>query len=136
MSDLDIRWKQRLASYQKALVQLTKFIDKGQLNELETQGLIKAFEYTYELAWNLLRDYLREQGNQDINGSKDAIRLAFKLELIEAGEAWMAMVQDRNRTSHIYNEIVADIIAKNIRTLYFPNFIALSAKMQELARVY
>lgn len=64
MSGLDIRWQQRFASYQKALLQLTVFVEKDPLNELEKQGFIKAFEYTYELAWNLLRDYLRYQGNQ------------------------------------------------------------------------
>jgi len=67
--DLDIRWKQRFSNYQKALAQLTKFIDKGDLNELEEQGLIQAFEYTHELAWNLLRDYLRDQGAQNIANS-------------------------------------------------------------------
>lgn len=51
----DIRWKQRFYNYQKALVQLTKFIKKGELNELEEQGIIKAFEYTYELAWNVIK---------------------------------------------------------------------------------
>ncbi|MEL6815037.1 MAG: nucleotidyltransferase substrate binding protein, partial [Cyanobacteria bacterium J06598_3] len=74
MSDLDIRWQQRFSSYQKALAQLTEFIDKGNLNKLEEQGLIKAFEYTYELAWNTLEEYLSYQGIQDITGSRDAFR--------------------------------------------------------------
>jgi len=59
----DIRWKQRLANYQKALLKLGKFIEKGELNELEEQGLIQAFEYTHELAWNVLRDYLLCKGH-------------------------------------------------------------------------
>jgi hypothetical protein len=66
MRESDIRWKQRFSNYKKALAQLTKFIEKGELNELEEQGLIQSFEYTHELAWNLLRDYLRDQGTQDI----------------------------------------------------------------------
>lgn len=57
---MDIRWVQRFANYKRALSQLEKFIAKGQLNELEEQGLIQAFEYPHELAWNVLRDYLRE----------------------------------------------------------------------------
>ena len=63
MSDLYIRWQQRLSNYRRALAQLQKFVDHGQLNELEQQGLIKAFEFTHELAWNVLKDYLQYQGN-------------------------------------------------------------------------
>ena len=131
--DLDIRWKQRFSNYQKALVQLTKFIDKGDLNELEEQGLIQAFEYTHELAWNLLRDYLRDQGAQNINGSKDAVRAAFQVGLIEDGETWMDMIKDRNRTSHTYNQVTAEAIATNIKTRFFALFVELREKMQVLS---
>jgi len=131
--DLDIRWKQRFSNYQKALVQLTKFIDKGDLNELEEQGLIQAFEYTHELAWNLLRDYLRDQGTQNINGSKDAVRSAFQVGLIEDGETWMDMIKDRNRTSHTYNQVTAEAIATNIKTRFFALFVRLREKMQVLS---
>ncbi len=131
--DLDIRWKQRFSNYQKALAQLTKFIDKGDLNELEEQGLIQAFEYTHELAWNLLRDYLRDQGTQNINGSKDAVRAAFRVGLIEDGETWMDMIKDRNRTSHTYNQVTAEAIATNIKTRFFALFVELREKMQVLS---
>lgn len=131
--DLDIRWKQRFSNYQKALAQLTKFIDKGDLNELEEQGLIQAFEYTHELAWNLLRDYLRDQGAQNINGSKDAVRAAFQVGLIEDGETWMDMIKDRNRTSHTYNQVTAEAIATNIETRFFALFVELREKMQVLS---
>ena len=82
----DIRWKQRLHNFSKALRQLTKFIEKGELNELEQLGLIQSFEYTYELAWNTIKDLFEEQGQTDILGSRDAFRLAFKRGLIENGE--------------------------------------------------
>ncbi len=131
--DLDIRWKQRFSNYQKALAQLTKFIDKGDLNELEEQGLIQAFEYTHELAWNLLRDYLRDQGAQNINGSKDAVRAAFQVGLIEDGESWMDMIKDRNRTSHSYNQVTAEAIATNIKSRFFALFVELREKMQVLS---
>ena len=131
--DTDIRWKQRLANYKKALAQLTKFIDKGKLNELEEQGLIQAFEYTHELAWNLLKDYLQDQGTQNINGSKDAVRAAFKVGLIEDGESWMDMITDRNRTSHTYNQSTAEEIAINIIARFFGLFVILREKMQEIS---
>jgi len=129
----DIRWKQRFSNYKKALSQLTKFIDKGDLNELEKQGLIQAFEYTHELAWNLLKDYLQDQGVQNITGSKDSARAAFKVGLIEDGESWMDMIKDRNQTVHTYNEATAEAIITNIETRFFALFVALGEKMQELS---
>lgn len=128
----DIRWKQRFSNYKKALAQLTKFIDEDELNELEKQGLIKAFEYTHELAWNLLKDYLQDQGIQNITGSKDSVREAFKVGLIEDGESWMDMIKDRNQTVHTYNESTAEAIATNIQTRFFALFVTLCEKMQEL----
>ena len=72
MEEKDIRWKQRFSNYQKALFQLDKFIEKGDLNELEEQGLVQAFEYTYELAWNVMKDYFTyEQADENITGSRD-----------------------------------------------------------------
>ena len=129
----DIRWKQRFSNYKKALAQLTKFIDKGELNELEKQGLIQAFEYTHELAWNVLKDYLQDQGIQNITGSKDSVKAAFKVGLIEDGESWMDMIKDRNQTVHTYNEATAEAIITNIQTRFFALFVALGKKMQELS---
>jgi nucleotidyltransferase substrate binding protein (TIGR01987 family) len=128
----DIRWMQRFDNYQNALSQLRKFIDKGELNEFEEQGLIKAFEYTHELAWNVLRDYLRDKGNQTIHGSRDATREAFKLGLIHDGDSWMDMIKDRNRTVHTYNEETAREIAFNIVDRFFALFVALQETMQGL----
>ena len=122
MDNLDIRWKQRFSSYKRALAQLTKFIEKGELNELEEQGLIQAFEYTHELAWKLLKEFLSYQGIQDIYGSRDATRAAFGLGLIEEGESWMNMIKDCNRTSHAYNRDVAKEIASNITHCFFDIF--------------
>ncbi|HXH99112.1 MAG TPA: nucleotidyltransferase substrate binding protein [Sphingobacteriaceae bacterium] len=126
----DIRWHQRFANYKKALSQLKKFIDKGELNELEEQGLIQAFEYTYELAWNVIKDYYQYQGVIEIQGSRDAFRLAFNRELLEDGEIWMKMIESRVKTSHTYNEEIADEIARDIFDHYFDAFIALKDKLQ------
>jgi len=118
----DIRWRQRFANYRKALGQLRKFIDKGQLSELERQGLIKAFEYTYELAWNTLRDFLEHQGIADLVGSRDVFRQAFMRGIITSGDEWMDMIGSRNRTAHTYNEETAAEIAHAIVTIYYPLF--------------
>ena len=117
---VDIRWQQRFVNYTKALEQLERFFEPPALNEREQQGLIKAFEYTFELAWNTLRDLLRSQGNESLLGSRDTLREAFRLDLIQDGESWMLMIQDRNLTSHTYNRATADAIANNILERYVP----------------
>ena len=109
MTHHDIRWIQRFANYSKALSQLDKFIAKSEsLNELEEQGLIQSFEYNFELAWNLIKDYYEYQGETTIQGSRDAFRLAFRRGLIEDGEGWMNMIESRKKTTHTYNEEMAD----------------------------
>ena len=132
MEDQDIRWVQRFSNYKKALLQLKKFIDKEELNELEEQGLIQSFEYTYELAWNTLKDFLRNSGNKAIFGPADAIREAFKNDLIIDGEGWMEMHKDRNRSSHSYNEEIADAIAEAIIHQYYDLFLKLEEKFENV----
>ena len=132
MEKADIRWEQRFSNYQKALTQLQKFIDKGDLSDLEKQGLIKAFEYTYELAWNTLKDFLEFQGQTDIYGSRDATRRAFQVGIIENGESWMDMLKSRNATSHTYNIEVAEEICQAVVDDYFPLFIQLKEKLGKL----
>lgn len=128
----DIRWLQRFANYEKALAQLQKFVDKGELSELEEQGLVKSFEYTYELAWNTIKDFLEYQGETEIYGSRDTIRKAFTLGLIENGEGWMDMLSSRNKTSHTYNKETATEICQAILTGYHPLFLKLRDKFNHL----
>ncbi len=128
----DIRWKQRFYNYQKALVQLTKFIEKGELSELEEQGIIKTFEYTYELAWNVIKDYYEEQGDVSIQGSRDALQLAFQRGLIADGDNWMKMIKSRIASVHTYNLEVARQINQDIHDVYFQLFIELKEKMESL----
>lgn len=128
----DIRWEQRFANYRKALTRLQKFIDKGELSELEEQGLIKAFEYTYELAWNTIKDFLEYKGQTDIYGSRDTIRKAFELGLIDDGESWMDMLKSRNKTSHTYNEETAKEICQSVVEVYYSLFKQLKTKLESL----
>lgn len=128
----DIRWKQRFYNYQKAINQLTKFIEKGELSELEEQGIIKAFEYTYELAWKVIKDYYEEQGEVSIQGSRDALRLAFQRGLIADGDNWMKMIKSRIASVHTYNLEIAQQINQDIHDIYFQLFIELKEKMESL----
>lgn len=131
------RWRQRLANYRRALARLRDAVNlagERPLSDLERQGLIQAFEFTHELAWNLLRDYFRYQGNTAIAGSRDAVREAFAAGLIEDGEGWMEMIASRNLTSHTYNPPVAEAIARRIIERYAPLFEALLVEMEGRAR--
>ncbi|MFP4071327.1 MAG: nucleotidyltransferase substrate binding protein [Desulfovibrionales bacterium] len=121
----DIRWKQRFDNYQRALGRLEEAVElshERKLSDLEEQGLIQGFEFTHELAWNVLKDFLEYQGVGDIIGSKGAVRQAFKNGLIENGEIWMTMISDRNRSTHTYNQAVAKEIAERILNDYFSEF--------------
>jgi nucleotidyltransferase substrate binding protein (TIGR01987 family) len=127
--DKDIRWEQRFSNYKKALLSLEEFIQKGKLSKLETQGLIKAFEYTYELAWNTLKDYLEYQGETNLTGARDTIKRAFKIQIIEDGQLWLDMLESRNRTSHVYNEETAKEISQAIKNKYYKLFNEFKDKM-------
>jgi len=134
MNHQDIRWQQRFSNYKKALAQLKNAVELSghrALSNLEKQGVIQAFEFTHELAWNVLKDYLEDQGNQNVKGSKDATREAFKVALIADGEQWMAMIQSRNISSHTYDERTADQLVSVIIKQYFPLFVALQTEMEK-----
>ena len=131
----DIRWIQRLDNLKRALAQLKFGVDlmkQRDLSILEEQGIIQAFEYNHELAWNLLKDYLSEYGGLvDLIGSRDTTREAFKRGLIEKGELWMEMIKSRNLSSHTYNEDTAKGLLKIIPE-YFVEFEKLVAKFTKL----
>lgn len=127
----DIRWKQRFNNFIKALQNLNEAValsNERELSKLEQQGLIQSFEFTHELAWNVLKDYLENKGASGLIGSKDATREAFKNGLIEDGDAWMDMIKARNQTSHTYNPIIADEIAEAILERYHPAFANMAKK--------
>jgi nucleotidyltransferase substrate binding protein (TIGR01987 family) len=132
MENKDIRWIQRFNNYCKALSQLENAVllsKERELSNLEEQGLIQSFEYTHELAWKTLKDFLNDKGNNEIYGSKDATREAFKYDLIINGEIWMDMISSRNKTSHTYNEETANSIVLAIITDYYQEFINLKNKL-------
>ena len=130
MTTQDIRWIQRFSNYQKALLTLaeaTDLADTRVLSNLEQQGLIQGFEFTHELAWNVLKDYLEEQGFVGIIGSKNATREAFNNALIADGQSWMDMIKARNLTSHTYNTDIAQDIATDILQRFYPAFKVMEA---------
>jgi nucleotidyltransferase substrate binding protein (TIGR01987 family) len=115
--DEDIRWKQRFQNYRKALSYLTEAVGLSSshgLSDMEQLSLIKAFELSFELAWNVMKDYLSMKGITGIIGSRDAIRQAFKAELITEGEIWMDMIDSRNLASHTYDGTTAGRLVETV----------------------
>ena len=146
MNEQDIRWEQRFSNYQKALNKLDQAVSKikqdyplneeGNIDEddfldgIIKEGLIHRFEYTHELAWNVMKDFLLHEAEVKVLGSKDATKAAFAAELIEDGDIWMEMIKSRNQTSHTYNEDTADAIFSRILDAYLPAFLAFRDTMQ------
>lgn len=143
-----IRWEQRFSNYVKALKKLTQAIeyinqnvldkeeslDENDLNdildEMIKEGLIQRFEYTHELAWNVMKDYAKYQGNFEVGGSRDATREAFQLNLVSDGKIWMDMIGSLNKTSHTYDEDIADEIYNRILNDYYPAFLELQKNLE------
>jgi nucleotidyltransferase substrate binding protein (TIGR01987 family) len=133
----DTRWRQRFQNYRQALSRLSDGVGQSRqraLSELERQGLIQAFEFTHELAWNVLKDYLEDQGFVDLIGSKNATREAFKNGLLQDGQTWMDMINARNLTSHTYNTNVADDIVKDILSRFHPAFVVMESRFAGLEK--
>ncbi|MGB3618179.1 MAG: nucleotidyltransferase substrate binding protein [Catalinimonas sp.] len=136
----DARWKQRFGNFEKAFAKLTEAVEWMRANpspagdtvvkEMFREGLIQRFECTHELAWNVMKDYARYQGNPDVGGSRDATREALRIGLIADGHTWMAMIGSRNQTSHTYNEDTAEAIFDRIGDDYSA-FRTFAATMRE-----
>lgn len=152
-NEQDIRWIQRLSNYNKAVQKITEAlkvvnrkpkknygdeydedgspIDNSDddddiiddIDELIKEGIIQRFEYTHELAWNVMKDYAEYQGNSEIRGSRDATKEAFKMKLISNGSEWMDMIVSRNKTTHTYNEDTANEIFLKVINDYYPLFV-------------
>ena len=108
-------------NYEKAVSVLERIYSIGkkrELTEAEQMGLIQSFEFSFELAWKLMEDFLNSKGFVEIIGSKDSIRQAFSVGIIENGDVWMDMIECRNETSHTYDEKIATKVVNNISNSY------------------
>jgi nucleotidyltransferase substrate binding protein (TIGR01987 family) len=130
--DLDVRWKQRFSNFRKASLQLQEFIEKGELNKFEVQGLIQCFEYTFELAWKTMKDYLEQEGFE-VKSPRKAIQIAFQTGLIADGHLWIDALEKRNLMAHTYNENTAKEAENLIRDKYYKIIQELCSKLGELA---
>ena len=115
----DIRWKQRLQNFEKSYQLLENTLQIKSPSEAERAGLIQFFEMTFELAWKMMKDYLQEQGFS-VDSPKEAIKQAFQSNLIADGHGWIDALNDRNLTTHTYQEETAVKVEQKIRNDYFP----------------
>ena len=115
----DSRWKQRFSNYKKAALQLSEFIEKDKLNKFEVQGLIQCFEYTFELAWKTMKDYLEQEGFE-VKSPRSTIQTAFQIQLITDGRVWIDALEKRNLMTHTYNEEIAKEAEELIKQKYYP----------------
>jgi nucleotidyltransferase substrate binding protein (TIGR01987 family) len=119
MENKDIRWKQRFQNFEKAFLFFETAIDKESYSPIEVGGLVQAFEFTFELGWKTIKDFLYEQG-LSTSYPREAIKEGFQAKIIEDGHTWLHMLEKRNELSHTYNETVAAQAVEIIKQRYYP----------------
>lgn len=130
MNHDDIRWKQRFNNFEKSLKFLKDAVYRTHLSELEKAGVIQTYEFTFELAWKTVKDYLEEKG-VSVKFPRDTIKEGFRYEILEDGDLWIDMLEKRNLMSHAYDEAKAEIAYKLIINEYFKMLEQLYNKLKE-----
>ena len=128
--DYELRWKQRFSNFQNAystFLRVLERLDANPEDEIVKMALIQSFEFTYELAWKTMKDYLESEGFDQVQSSKQTIRTAFQAELIDNPEGWMNAVEKRNLVSHTYENSLLEEAIIFIRQEFFP----LAGKLHE-----
>lgn len=118
MSEKDIRWKQRFENFEKAFLFFEEAVEKESYTPIEIGGLVQAFEFTFELGWKTVKDYLEAQGIS-IRFPREAIKEGFNTQVIEDGHSWLHMLEKRNELSHTYNENIAAAAVDIIKNRYY-----------------
>lgn len=133
MQNKDIRWIQRFNNYTKALARLGQAItlsEERELSDLEQQGLIQGFEFTFDMAWKTLRDFVEEQGYAGERDKPIRIIVDASARGIIDEKDWRKIYESRNKTSHSYDEAIAEQVATNIIETYYALFIRLETRLQ------
>ncbi|WP_339707659.1 nucleotidyltransferase substrate binding protein [Algoriphagus aquimarinus] len=124
----DIRWKQRLENFTKAvkLLEEIQSLDLAITSQLEKEGIIQRFEFTLELGWKTLKDRMESDGLVLYQISpKMVVKEAFKAKYIDQIEIWLDMINDRNLLSHTYDFTVMEEVIPDIQKRYSPALSAL-----------
>jgi len=113
----DTRWKQRFVNFEKSYHLLKRTSEIEPMSEAEKGGLIQFYKVCFELSWKLIKDYLESTG-YIVRSPREALKVAFQNQLITDGELWLSALDDRNLTSHIYDDMVTDLIISKIKNEY------------------
>lgn len=128
------RWHYRFANYRRAVSRLQDAVERlgrGELDELGREGLVQRFEYTFELGWKTLADYLAEQGvTVPIGGTRGIIRAAFESGIIGDGDGWIEALKARNESAHVYDEDRIDAIIIAVGAHYLQLLVALKSRLE------
>ena len=131
----DIRWQQRYANYHKACQRLIAVTESGMtvedLSELEQEGIVQRFEYTFELSWKVMQDLLTYKGYEFMSGPNGTMKMAFEDGLISDHDGWRQMAKSHNTLSHVYDEEEAEAIVRLIFSQYAPLLKALDEKLSQ-----
>ena len=120
MENLDVRWKQRFENFRQAYIRLQEARNKPDLNELERNGLIQRFEFTIELAWKVMKDFLEENGFAFKPSPKDTFRMAQEAKYIDFAQALIDGLNIRNELTHDYNGFLFVQSEEELRNNIFP----------------
>ena len=127
------RWQYRFDNYKRAFFLLREAIEWQQergLTDLEKEGTIQRFEYTWELLWKTLKDYLENEGIVLEKITPKAVLMAsVKAKIINKQETWMQALDDRNKMSHVYSTVVFEQVISNIAESYLSLFDRLYEKL-------
>jgi nucleotidyltransferase substrate binding protein (TIGR01987 family) len=118
MENKNVRWKQRFQNFEKAFLFFETTVDKESYTPIEVGGLVQAFEFTFELGWKTIKDFLYEQG-LSTNYPRETIKEGFQTKIIEDGHTWLHMLEKRNELSHTYNEATAEQAVEVIKYQYY-----------------
>jgi|SRR6056297_2549873 len=131
MNTKKIRWKERFVNFQRAFLLLSESVERFEtLDDLSKEGLVQRFEYTFELAWKTLKDYLEAEGVMT-KFPRETIKEAFRGNLINNGEAWMEMLEKRNLLAHTYDERNFKEALQRINGKYYPEINALYQRLKD-----
>lgn len=119
MNTMDIRWKQRFQNFEKAFLRLKEAMEIEELNELERNGLIQRFEFTLDLSWKVMKDFLEDKGFAFKTSPKDTFRLAQQSNFITYAQALIDGLTMRNELSHDYSGQKFETFEQQLREVTF-----------------
>lgn len=130
-SSKETRWRQRFDNLERAFALLSDAAGRQALSDLEAEGMVQRFEYTFELAWKTAKDYLEMQGLSPAY-PREVIKAAVQTGLISGqGDIWIEMLERRNDAAHTYDRQRFQEIISAVRTRFLPAIAGLVERLRQ-----